>query len=60
MEIVTLILPLEATTMNNPQDSSVVTAGEISVVIAVTISGVTAGALINRDRATDSATIAQC
>ena len=30
METVTLILPLEATTVNNPIDRSGVTAGEIS------------------------------
>ena len=30
METVTLILPLEATTVNNPSDSSGVTAGEIA------------------------------
>ena len=30
METVTLILPLEATTVNNPRDSSAVTAGAIA------------------------------
>ena len=42
METVTLILPLEATTINNPSDSSGVTAGAISGAT----EGVTAGALI--------------
>ena len=42
METVTLILPLEATTVNNPSNSRVVTAG----VIAGAIAGVTSGALI--------------
>ena len=40
METVTLILPLEATTLNNPSGSSGVTAGEI----AGATSGVTAEA----------------
>ena len=43
METVTLILPLEATTVNNPSDSSGVTAG----MIAGAIEGVTAGAFID-------------
>ena len=43
METVTLILPLEATTVNNPSDSSGVTAG----VIAGAIEGVTEGAFID-------------
>ena len=43
METVTLILNLEATTVNNPSDSSGVTAGVIVGVIA----GVTVGALID-------------
>ena len=51
MKTVTLILPLEAMTMKNPSDRSVVAAGAIE--------GVTAGTLIDLDRATDSATIAQ-
>ena len=42
METVTLILPLEATAVNNPSDSSGVTEGKI----AGAIEGVTAGALI--------------
>ena len=51
MKTVTLILPLEASTVNNPSDSSAVTIGSIA--------GVTAGALIDWDRATDSAMITQ-
>ena len=43
MKNVTLILPLEATTVNNPSDRSGVTAGAI----AGATSGVTAGALID-------------
>ena len=43
METITLILNLEATTVNNPSDSSGKTAG----VIAGVISGVTVGALID-------------
>ena len=42
METVTLIQPLEATTENNPCDSSGVTAGAIAGAIA----GVTAGVLL--------------
>ena len=42
METVTLILPLEVTTVNNTSDSSGVTAGEIAGATA----GMTAGALI--------------
>ena len=42
METVTLILPLEAMTVNNPSDSSEVTEGEI----AGEIAGVTTGELI--------------
>ena len=56
MKSVTLILPLEAKTVNNPSDSSEVTAGAI----AGAIVGVTARVLIKQDRATDSAMIAQC
>ena len=52
MKTVTLILPLEATTVNNPINSSGVEARAIA--------GVTAGALIDHDGAADSATIAQC
>ena len=43
METVTLIMPLEEMTMNNPSESSGVTAGEIEVAT----EGVTAGALID-------------
>ena len=43
MKTVTLILPLEAMTVNNPSDSSVVTVGAI----AGTIEGVVEGALID-------------
>ena len=43
METVTLILPLEATTVNNPSDSSGVTARAITGATA----GVTSGALID-------------
>ena len=46
METVTLILPLEATTVNNPSDISGVTAGAITGATAVVTSGVMAGALI--------------
>ena len=42
METVTLILPLEATNVNNPSNRSAVTAGSI----AGAKSGVTTGALI--------------
>ena len=42
METVTLILPIEATTMKNPSDSGEVKAGEISGATAA----VTEGALI--------------
>ena len=56
MKTVTKIIPLEATTVNNPSNRSGVTAGAISGVTA----GVTAGALIDLDRATDSTMIAQC
>ena len=42
MKTVTLILPLEKTTVNYPSDSSVVTA----VAISGAIVGVTAGSLI--------------
>ena len=39
METVTLILPLEATTVTNPRDSSGVTAGAISgSIAAVTVA----------------------
>ena len=51
METITLILPLGATTVNNPSFSSGVTAGAIS--------GVTSGTLIEQDRSTYSATITQ-
>ena len=54
METVNLILPLEATTVNNPSDSrsdSGVTAGATAVV--------SAAALLESAGATDSATIAQ-
>ena len=51
-QTVTLILPLEVTTVNNPSDSSGVIAGEIA--------GVKSGALIDSDRATESAMITQC
>ena len=43
IETVTLILPLEVTTVNNPNNSSGVIAGAIAVVTA----GVKAGALID-------------
>ena len=43
METVTLILPLEAKTLNNPRDNSEVTAGAISGAIAGAIAGATAG-----------------
>ena len=43
METVTLIMPLEVVTMNNPSDSSEVTAG----LIAGATAGVTVGALID-------------
>ena len=56
MKNVTLILSLEAMTVNNPSDSSGVTAGAI----AGTTAAVTEGALIDKKIATDSATIAQC
>ena len=52
MDTVTLILPLEATTDINPSESSGATAGAIE--------GATSGALIDKDRATDSATIDNC
>ena len=42
METITLIMPLEMTTINIPSDSSGVTAGAIAGVTA----GVTVGALI--------------
>ena len=42
METVNLILPLEMMTVNNPNNSSVVTAGEMVEATA----GMTAGALI--------------
>ena len=48
MKTVTLILPLEATTMKNPSGSSEVTAGAIAGATA----GVTAGALIGGERHT--------
>ena len=47
MKTITLILSLEATTMDNPSDISGVTAGAISGAIAGAIAGVTAGALID-------------
>ena len=55
MKTVTQILPLEATTVNNPSDRNGVTAGVIAGAIAEAISGaitgetagVTAGALID-------------
>ena len=47
MKTVTQILPLEATTVNNPSDSSGVTAGAIAGAIAGEIAGVTAGELID-------------
>ena len=47
MKNVTQILPLEATTVNNPSDSNGVTAGAISGAIAGVTAGVTAGALID-------------
>ena len=43
MKTVTLILPLEAMTVNNPSDSSVVTVGAV----LGTTAGVTAGDLID-------------
>ena len=43
MKTITLILPLEATTVNNPSDSS----GVAVVVTAGAIEGVTEGALID-------------
>ena len=43
MKTVTLILPLEAITVNNPSDSIGVTVGEISGAVA----GVASGALID-------------
>ena len=46
METVTLILLLEATTVNNPRDSSGVTAGVIAGAIAGAISGLAEVALI--------------
>ena len=55
MKTVTLILPLEETTNINPSDSSGVTAGAIAEATA----SVTAEALIDYDRAMDSATIDQ-
>ena len=55
METVTLIISLEATTVNNTSNSSGVTEGEIAGATA----GVTPGELIEYDRATDSATITQ-
>ena len=56
METVTLILTLEAMPVNNPSNSSGVKAGAIEVATAA----VTAVALIDLDRATDSAIITQC
>ena len=56
MKTITQILTLEATTVNNPSDSSGVKAGAIAGATA----GVTAGELIDKDIATDSTTIAQC
>ena len=47
MKTVNLILPLEATTANNPRKISGVTAGAIAGVTAGAIAGVTAGVLIN-------------
>ena len=51
MKNVTLILPISATTVKNPRDSSGVTAGvtagAISGAIAGATAGVTAGALID-------------
>ena len=46
METVTLILPLEATTVNNPSDSSGVREGEIAGAITGETSGVKSGAFI--------------
>ena len=43
METFTLIVPLEATTMNNPRKISGVTAGAISGTTAGAIAGATAG-----------------
>ena len=40
METVTLILPLEAMTVNNPGDSSGVTSGAIAEATAVVTAGV--------------------
>ena len=51
METIALILPFQATTVNNPSNSSGVTAGAISG----EITGVTAVLLIEYDRSTDSA-----
>ena len=56
MKTVTLILPLESKTNINPSNSSGVTVGAI----AGETAGVTAGALIDSDRSTYSATIDQC
>ena len=56
MKTVTFIMPLEETTVNNPSDSSGVAVGAI----AGETAGVTVGALIDKDRAKDSDTIAQC
>ena len=46
MKIVTKILPLEATTVNNPSNNSGVTEGAIAGEIAGATSVVTEGALI--------------
>ena len=46
MKTVTQVLPLEATAVKNPSDSSGVTAGVTAGAIAGTTAGVTAGALI--------------
>ena len=53
MKTVTQILPLEATTMNNPSSRSGVTAEAIAGATA----GVKTGALIDLDRGTESTMI---
>ena len=47
MKTVTLILPLEETTVNNPRNSSGVTVGAIAGETARVTAGVTAGALMD-------------
>ena len=46
METITLILPLEEMTVNNPSNISGVTVGEIEGGIVGALAGVTAGVLI--------------